>query len=81
MTEYTGDPVATASQHEQELAALELTDHPTVQAAYRSDTRAIVAEARLRNGAAISPLLALRRLGYRRAMIDERGSTTLATGL
>ena len=36
MTEYTGDPVATASQHEQELAALELVDHPTVKAAYRS---------------------------------------------
>jgi hypothetical protein len=30
------DPVATASQHEQELAALELIEHPTVQAAYRS---------------------------------------------
>ncbi len=36
MTDFTGDPVATASQHEQELAALELTAHPTVQAAYRS---------------------------------------------
>jgi hypothetical protein len=36
MTEHTGDPVATASQHEQELAALELVDHPTVKAAYRS---------------------------------------------
>jgi hypothetical protein len=30
------DPVATASQHEQELAALELIEHPTVRAAYRS---------------------------------------------
>ena len=36
MTEHTGDPVATASQHEQELAALELIEHPTVQAAYHS---------------------------------------------
>lgn len=36
MVEYTGDPVATASQHEQEIAALELTEHPTVRAAYRS---------------------------------------------
>ncbi|PRC41330.1 hypothetical protein C6A85_000000116170 [Mycobacterium sp. ITM-2017-0098] len=36
MTEYGGDAVATASQHEQELAALELTEHPTVKAAYRS---------------------------------------------
>ena len=29
-------PVATESQHEQELAALDLTEHPTVKAAYRS---------------------------------------------
>ena len=36
MSDFTGDPVATASQHEQELAALELTNHPTVKAAYRS---------------------------------------------
>ena len=36
MSDFTGDPVATASQHEQELAALALTDHPTVKAAYRS---------------------------------------------
>jgi len=34
MSEFTDDPVATASQHEQELAALELTSHPTVKAAY-----------------------------------------------
>ncbi|OBG91602.1 hypothetical protein A9X05_00995 [Mycobacterium sp. E3298] len=30
------DPVATASQHEQELAALELIEHPVVKAAYQS---------------------------------------------
>ncbi|WP_145009427.1 hypothetical protein [Mycobacterium marseillense] len=30
------DPVATASQHEQELAALDLIEHPTVKAAYRT---------------------------------------------
>ncbi len=35
MSEHIGNPVATASQHEQELAALELTAHPTVQAAFR----------------------------------------------
>lgn len=29
-------PVATRSQHEQELAALDLIEHPTVRAAYRS---------------------------------------------
>ncbi|MFZ1160630.1 hypothetical protein [Mycobacterium sp.] len=31
-----GDPVATAAQHEQELAALDLIEHPVVKAAYRS---------------------------------------------
>jgi hypothetical protein len=36
VTDFAGDPVATPSQHDQELAALELTKHPTVQAAYRS---------------------------------------------
>jgi len=36
MSDFTGDPVATAAQHEQELAALELMEHPTVKAAYRS---------------------------------------------
>jgi hypothetical protein len=36
MSGFTGDPVATSSQHEQELAALELTNHPTVKAAYRT---------------------------------------------
>lgn len=36
MSGFAGDPVATASQHEQELAALELMEHPTVKAAYRS---------------------------------------------
>ncbi len=30
------DPVATAAQHEQELAALELIEHPTVKAAHRT---------------------------------------------
>ena len=29
------DPVATTSQHQQELAALDLIEHPTVKAAYR----------------------------------------------
>lgn len=36
MSGFAGDPVATASQHEQELAALELMEHPTVKAAYRT---------------------------------------------
>lgn len=35
MSDFTDDPVATTSQHEQELAALDLAKHPTVRAAYR----------------------------------------------
>jgi L-rhamnose isomerase/sugar isomerase len=49
--------------------------------AYRSDVRALVAEARRRNGAALAPLDAFRRLGYRRAMVEERGVDASATGL
>ena len=30
------DPVSTVSQREQELAALELIEHPTIKAAYRT---------------------------------------------
>ena len=33
MAEFTANPVATESQHEQELAALELMEHPTVRGA------------------------------------------------
>jgi hypothetical protein len=46
MSEYSGDPVATESQHEQELAALELTRHPTVRAAYRSVAETWLARAK-----------------------------------
>ncbi len=52
-----------------------------LQAAYRSDVRPLVAEARRRNGAALSPLMTFRRLGYRQAMVDERGADSLASGL
>jgi hypothetical protein len=46
MSDYSADPVATESQHEQELAALELTLHPTVRAAYRSVAEAWLARAK-----------------------------------
>jgi L-rhamnose isomerase/sugar isomerase len=52
-----------------------------LQAAYRTDVRPLVAEARRRNGAALDPLATFRALGYRAAVTDERGSGTLATGL
>jgi hypothetical protein len=40
------DPVATPSQHEQELAALELIGHPTVKAAYRTVAKTWLGRAR-----------------------------------
>jgi L-rhamnose isomerase / sugar isomerase len=52
-----------------------------LQAAYRSDVRPLVAEARSRNGAARSPLTTFRRLGYRAAMVAERGEASVASGL
>lgn len=49
--------------------------------ASRTDVRPLVAEARRRNGAAIDPLATFRAAGYRAAVIAERGSSTVATGL
>lgn len=52
-----------------------------LQLAYRTDVRPIVAEARRRNGAALSPLSTYRALGYRAAVARERGRGAAATGL
>jgi L-rhamnose isomerase/sugar isomerase len=49
--------------------------------AFRSDVRPLVAEARLRNGAAIDPIATYRAVGYREAKLAERGDSTVATGL
>lgn len=43
---YAGHPVATAAQHEHELAALELMRHPTVRAAYRDVAETWLARAK-----------------------------------
>lgn len=52
-----------------------------LQHTFRTDVRAIVAEARLRAGAAISPLKLYRDLQCRKQLIDARGQATVATGL
>ena len=52
-----------------------------LQNAFRTDVRPLVAEARLRNGAAIDPLGLYRKLNVRRELIKERGNKTKATGL
>jgi len=52
-----------------------------LQRAYRTDVRPMVAEARRRNRAALSPLSTYRALGYREAVVRERGTSGGATGL
>ncbi|WP_018616482.1 TIM barrel protein [Segetibacter koreensis] len=52
-----------------------------LQGAYRTDVRPLVAEARLRSGAALEPLQLFRKLKVRENLIKERGLKTVATGL
>ncbi|WP_369753949.1 TIM barrel protein [Flavobacterium sp. WC2409] len=52
-----------------------------LQNAYRTDVRALVAEARLRSGAALNPVGLYRDLAVRSSLISERGFKTIATGL
>ncbi|MGI8636054.1 MAG: TIM barrel protein [Segetibacter sp.] len=52
-----------------------------LQSAYRTDVRPLVAEARLRGGAALDPLQAFRELKVRENLIKERGLKTVTTGL
>jgi L-rhamnose isomerase / sugar isomerase len=58
-----------------------VTAQEILQQAYRTDVRAIVAEARLRAGAAINPLAVYRGEKVREQLIKERGRKTMATGL
>jgi L-rhamnose isomerase/sugar isomerase len=52
-----------------------------LQNAFRTDLRPLVAEARLRAGAALSPLDLFRQLNVRQELIKSRGLNTVATGL
>jgi len=52
-----------------------------LQAAYRTDVRALVSEASLRAGGAIDPISAYRSLKVRENLVKERGEKTVATGL
>ena len=52
-----------------------------LQNAFRTDVRALVAEARLRAGAALDPLALYRGEKIREHLIKERGVATVATGL
>jgi L-rhamnose isomerase / sugar isomerase len=52
-----------------------------LQNAFRTDVRAIVAEARLRAGSALNPIGLFRSFNIREKLIKERGTKTIATGL
>lgn len=52
-----------------------------LQHAYRTDVRALVAEARLRTGAALQPVQLFRDLNVRKQLVKARGLKTMATGL
>src|SRR5688572_5982656 len=65
-----------AQQKNDAVAAQEI-----LQNSFRTDVRAIVAEARVRSGGAISPLQLFRQMKTREQLIKERGSKALATGL
>ena len=52
-----------------------------LQAAYRTDVRPLVAEARLQAGGALQPIGLYRQLDVRSHLIKERGQKTVATGL
>ena len=52
-----------------------------LQDAFRTDTSAIVAEARFRSGGALNPLAVYRDQQVRKKLIQERGSSITATGL
>jgi L-rhamnose isomerase/sugar isomerase len=58
-----------------------VTAQEILQRAFRTDVRAIVAEARLRAGGALNPLSVFRNEKVRENLIKERGSKTTATGL
>ncbi len=52
-----------------------------LQSAFRTDVRPLVAEARLRNGGALSPIGIFRSANVRKNLVNERGKNTQATGL
>jgi len=67
------------------VAAQETNDtvmaQEVLQNIFRTDIRALVAEARIRCGAALDPLKIFRDLKIREQLTKERGSKTVATGL
>jgi len=65
-----------AQENNDVVSAQEILQH-----AFRTDVRAIVAEARLRAGAALNPMAYFREEQIREKLIKERGNQIVATGL
>ena len=57
------------------------TAQEILQNAFRTDVRAVVAEARLRSGAALNPIQLFRETKVRELLTKARGNKTTATGL
>jgi L-rhamnose isomerase/sugar isomerase len=66
-----------AAQERNDVAAAQ----EILQQAFRTDVRALAAEARLRGGGALNPLAVYRAAKVRAELIRERGTKTFATGL
>jgi L-rhamnose isomerase/sugar isomerase len=58
-----------------------VTAQEILQNAFRTDLRPLVAEARLRAGAALHPLNVFRELNVRQQLVQNRGEKTFITGL
>ncbi|HVM89041.1 MAG TPA: hypothetical protein VMT76_12700 [Puia sp.] len=58
-----------------------VTAQELLQHAFRTDLRALVAEARIRSGGALNPLHIYRMEKIRARLVKERGGKTVATGL
>jgi L-rhamnose isomerase/sugar isomerase len=52
-----------------------------LQQAFRTDVRALIAEARFQSGGAINPIKLFRDKKIRKLLIRERGEKTMASGL
>ncbi|MEP6846500.1 MAG: TIM barrel protein [Panacibacter sp.] len=67
----------TAAQNNNDV----VTAQEILQQAFRTDVRALVAEARLRSSAALDPLRLYRNEKIREGLVKQRGLKTVATGL
>ena len=70
-----------AKLNEAQLKNDVVTAQEILQQAFRTDVRALVAEARLRSGGALQPLALFRSGKVREQLVKQRGAKTVATGL